>query len=87
METGLSDADPRIVLIALKLYARSFRGALMHTTGEIVSSLCQQIDLKFEEEISPFTDGLDTSDPSLMVILKKVFIFITRSLNLASFDY
>ncbi|KND05189.1 hypothetical protein, variant 1 [Spizellomyces punctatus DAOM BR117] len=69
---ALSDADPRVVIVGLRVLARAFKAAPPHMTGDIY--LCLVMHLKNAFTTGPhrkIADGLLIEDPKVKLTLRK----------------
>uniref|UniRef100_A0A8C7BNC9 Protein broad-minded n=1 Tax=Neovison vison TaxID=452646 RepID=A0A8C7BNC9_NEOVI len=71
----LSDPDPVFSDRILKFYAQTFTLSPLHMTKEIYTSLAKYLKLHFlsrENHIPTLSTGVDTSNPNVICLLKKV---------------
>ncbi|KAJ3043748.1 hypothetical protein HDV00_004154 [Rhizophlyctis rosea] len=72
LETALGDGDSRVILTSLRIYARAFKAAPPHLTGDVYLSLVSHLINAFD---GPYTakvaDGLNTADWKVEVMLRK----------------
>ncbi|XP_045861917.1 protein broad-minded isoform X2 [Meles meles] len=71
----LSDPDPVFSDRILKFYAQTFTLSPLHMTKEIYTSLAKYLKLYFlsrENHIPTLSTGIDTSNPNVICLLKKV---------------
>ncbi|XP_059033689.1 protein broad-minded isoform X3 [Mustela lutreola] len=71
----LSDPDPVFSDRILKFYAQTFTLSPLHMTKEIYTSLAKYLKLHFlsrENHIPTLSTGIDTSNPNVICLLKKV---------------
>ncbi|TPX59754.1 hypothetical protein SpCBS45565_g07658 [Spizellomyces sp. 'palustris'] len=69
---ALSDADPRVVIVGLRVLARAFKAAPPHMTGDVY--LCLVMHLKNAFNTGPhrkIADGLLIEDPKVKLTLRK----------------
>lgn len=75
LTVSLSDPDPVFSDRILKFYAQTFTLSPLHMTKEIYTSLAKYLELYFlsrENHILTLSAGIDTTNPNVIRLLKKV---------------